>query len=121
MATEGGHEGGSGFNIHPMDQFQVRPLFGGAEVHWYTPTNATLWMLLAVGAIALLMAVGARGRQLVPSRAQSAAEVTYGFVRRMVEDIAGKGAKQLTCDQIALEQAGPYAAEEADVTLRLHQ
>lgn len=90
MATEGGHEGGSGFNIHPMDQFRVHPLFGGTEVHWYTPTNATLWMLLAVGAITLLMVVGSRGRQLVPSRAQSAAEVTYGFVRKMVEDIAGK-------------------------------
>ncbi|MDP3977882.1 MAG: DNA polymerase I [Pseudomonas sp.] len=37
------------------------------------------------------------------------------------EDIAGKGAKQLTFDQIALELAGPYAAEDADVTLRLHQ
>jgi DNA polymerase-1 len=37
------------------------------------------------------------------------------------EDIAGKGAKQLTFDQIALEQAGPYAAEDADVTLRLHR
>jgi len=36
------------------------------------------------------------------------------------EDIAGKGAKQLTFDQIALEQAGPYAAEDADITLRLH-
>ncbi len=37
------------------------------------------------------------------------------------EDIAGKGAKQLTFDQIAIEQAGPYAAEDADITLRLHQ
>ncbi|MBX8589705.1 DNA polymerase I [Pseudomonas cichorii] len=37
------------------------------------------------------------------------------------EDIAGKGKKQLTFDQIALEQAGPYAAEDADITLRLHQ
>ncbi|WP_455920983.1 DNA polymerase I [Pseudomonas putida] len=37
------------------------------------------------------------------------------------EQIAGKGAKQLTFDQIPLEQAGPYAAEDADVTLRLHQ
>jgi DNA polymerase-1 len=36
-------------------------------------------------------------------------------------DIAGKGAKQLTFNEIALEQAGPYAAEDADVTLRLHQ
>ena len=37
------------------------------------------------------------------------------------EDIAGKGKNQLTFDQIALEQAGPYAAEDADITLRLHQ
>lgn len=37
------------------------------------------------------------------------------------EDIAGKGAKQLTFDQIPLESAGHYAAEDADVTLRLHR
>ncbi len=37
------------------------------------------------------------------------------------EDIAGKGAKQLSFNQIALEQAGPYAAEDADITMRLHQ
>ncbi|OWQ37198.1 DNA polymerase I [Pseudomonas sp. DrBHI1] len=36
------------------------------------------------------------------------------------EDIAGKGAKQLTFNQIPLEKAGPYAAEDADITLRLH-
>ena len=37
------------------------------------------------------------------------------------EDIAGKGAGQLRFNQIALEEAGPYAAEDADVTLRLHR
>ena len=37
------------------------------------------------------------------------------------EDVAGKGVKQLTFNQVALEQAGPYAAEDADITLRLHQ
>ncbi|MCT8875302.1 MAG: DNA polymerase I [Shewanella oneidensis] len=37
------------------------------------------------------------------------------------EDIAGKGAKQLTFNQISLETAAPYAAEDADITLRLHQ
>ena len=36
-------------------------------------------------------------------------------------DIAGKGASQLTFNQIALDQAGPYAAEDADITLRLHK
>jgi len=37
------------------------------------------------------------------------------------EDIAGKGVKQLAFNQITLEEAGPYAAEDADITLRLHQ
>ncbi len=37
------------------------------------------------------------------------------------QDVAGKGAKQLTFNQVALEQATPYAAEDADMTLRLHQ
>ena len=37
------------------------------------------------------------------------------------EDIAGKGAKQLTFNQIEIEKAGQYAAEDADITLRLHQ
>ncbi len=36
-------------------------------------------------------------------------------------DIAGKGKKQLTFNQIDLEQAAPYAAEDADITLRLHE
>ncbi|WP_417361492.1 DNA polymerase I [Gallaecimonas pentaromativorans] len=37
------------------------------------------------------------------------------------EDIAGKGAKQLTFDQVAIADAAVYAAEDADVTFRLHQ
>ncbi|MBR9812709.1 DNA polymerase I [bacterium] len=37
------------------------------------------------------------------------------------EDIAGKGKKQLSFNQIDLEQAAPYASEDADITLRLHQ
>jgi len=37
------------------------------------------------------------------------------------EQVAGKGAKQLTFNQVDLEQASPYAAEDADITLRLHQ
>ncbi|WP_338579859.1 DNA polymerase I [Pseudomonas sp. ML2-2023-6] len=43
-----------------------------------------------------------------------------GHTTTSFQDIAGKGAKQLTFDQISLEQAGPYAAEDADVTLHLH-
>lgn len=49
------------------------------------------------------------------------ADVHLGLKTIHFEDIAGKGAKQLTFDQIPLEQAGPYAAEDADITLRLHQ
>ncbi len=37
------------------------------------------------------------------------------------EEIAGKGAKQLTFNQIEIDKAAPYAAEDADITLRLHQ
>ncbi len=36
-------------------------------------------------------------------------------------DVAGKGAKQLTFNQVDLETAAPYAAEDADITLQLHQ
>jgi F-type H+-transporting ATPase subunit a len=83
-------EGGSGLNIHPMEQFEVHPLFGDGPVHWYTLTNATLWMVLAVVGVSVLMIWGSRGRALVPSRGQSLAESVYGFAYKMVEDVAGK-------------------------------
>ncbi|ABD79337.1 DNA polymerase I [Saccharophagus degradans] len=44
-----------------------------------------------------------------------------GHTNISFEEIAGKGAKQLTFNQIQLDQAAPYAAEDADITLRLHQ
>jgi DNA polymerase-1 len=37
------------------------------------------------------------------------------------EDVAGKGAKQLTFNQVDIETASPYAAEDADITLQLHE
>ncbi len=37
------------------------------------------------------------------------------------EDVAGKGAKQIPFQEVAIEEAGPYAAEDADITLQLHQ
>jgi F-type H+-transporting ATPase subunit a len=83
-------EGGSGLNIHPMEQFEVHPLFGDGPVHWYSLTNATLWMALAVIGVSLLMIWGSRGRALVPSRGQSIAESVYGFGYKMVEDVAGR-------------------------------
>ena len=82
----------SGLQIHPMEQFEPARLFGEGEIFWYTPTNVTLWMLLAVLSVALLMVMGTSGRAIIPSRAQSTAELAYGFVRKMVEDVAGKDA-----------------------------
>jgi F-type H+-transporting ATPase subunit a len=84
-------EESGGLVIKPMDQFRVESLFGG-DIAWYTPTNVTLWMALTVVAASLLMVFGARGRAMVPSRAQSAAEMTYGFIYKMVEDVAGHDA-----------------------------
>ena len=48
------------------------------------------------------------------------AEKYLGYKTVHFEDIAGKGAKQLTFNQIDVEKAGHYAAEDADITLRLH-
>lgn len=87
-------EDGAGFAIHPMDQFIVRPLFGDGPVQWYTLTNVTLWMALTVAAVAALLVLGSRGRAAVPSRIQSVAELAYGFVYKMVEDVAGKDGAQ---------------------------
>jgi F-type H+-transporting ATPase subunit a len=78
-----------GLQIHPMDQFIVKPLFNDGAVHWYTPTNVTLWLLLAVLAIGALMVLGTRRRAIVPTRSQSVAELIYGFIHDMVEDVAG--------------------------------
>lgn len=50
----------------------------------------------------------------------SLAQKYLGLETIHFEDVAGKGAKQLTFNQIALEVAAPYAAEDADITLRLH-
>ncbi len=51
----------------------------------------------------------------------SLAKKYLGLSTIKFEDVAGKGAKQITFNQVALEQAVPYAAEDADITLRLHQ
>ncbi|MCJ7871806.1 F0F1 ATP synthase subunit A [Marinovum sp. 2_MG-2023] len=92
MATEahGAEEGGLVF--HPMDQFIVKPLFGGSDVGMFTITNATLWMFIAVVAVIALMVLGTSRRAIIPSRSQSIGEMAYGLVYKMVEDVAGKDA-----------------------------
>jgi DNA polymerase-1 len=51
----------------------------------------------------------------------SLAKKYLGVQTTKFEELAGKGKKQLTFNQIGIELAGPYAAEDADITLRLHQ
>lgn len=73
-----------------MDQFLVKPLFGDGPIHWYTPTNVTFWMAMAILCVVGLLVLGTRGRAVVPTRVQSIAELAYGFVYKMVEDVTGK-------------------------------
>ncbi|MFY2825232.1 F0F1 ATP synthase subunit A [Ruegeria sp. MALMAid1280] len=89
MATETTAAEGSSLVFHPMDQFIVKPLFGG-EIAWYTPTNVTLWLFLAIAAIFGLLVLSTSKRAIVPTRMQSIAELTYGFIYKMLEDICGK-------------------------------
>lgn len=90
MATETSAAEDTGLVFHPLDQFIVKPLFGDGAIHWYTPTNVTLWMAIAVLCIVALFVLGSRGRAIVPTRIQSIGELLYGFVYKMVEDVTGK-------------------------------
>ena len=89
MASEAQGEE-TGLVFHPMDQFVVKPLFGGDTVMWYTPTNVTLWMALTVLAVFALLVLGTSRRAMIPTRMQSVGELAYGFIYRMIEDVAGK-------------------------------
>ena len=62
------------------------------DIPFFAITNVTLWMALTVAAIAALMLLGTRGRATIPSRLQSVAELAYGFVYKMVADVAGRDA-----------------------------
>lgn len=90
MAGEAHSEGGLAF--HPLDQFEVHPLFGDGPIHWYTLTNATLWLALAAACVIALFVLGSSKRALVPSRVQSVGEMAYDFVYNMVIDVTGEDA-----------------------------
>src|SRR6201995_4476621 len=75
----------------PIHQFQITKLFtlghiGGQEIAF---TNSSAYMFLAVAVISLLMIGGTTGRQLVPGRVQSMAELSYEFVASMIRSTAG--------------------------------
>ncbi|CAN1490221.1 AtpB F0F1-type ATP synthase, subunit a [Rhabdaerophilaceae bacterium] len=77
--------------IEPMHQFEVSTLvdfkFLGADLSF---TNASLWMLIALGVICLITIYGSASRSLVPGRLQSLAEISYEFVASTLTGVTGK-------------------------------
>jgi F-type H+-transporting ATPase subunit a len=78
--------------IDPIHQFNIDKIFtighiGNQEIAF---TNSSAYMLGSVALISLLMIGGVAGRQLVPGRIQSIAELSYEFVANTVRSTAGK-------------------------------
>jgi F-type H+-transporting ATPase subunit a len=78
-------------NIEPIHQFNIDKIFtighiGNQEIAF---TNSSAYMFLSVAAISLLMIGGVAGRQLVPGRIQSVAELSYEFVANTIRSNAG--------------------------------
>ena len=78
-------------NIDPIHQFHLQNLFkigqfGDQPIYF---TNSSAFMFLAVAIISLLMIGGSAGRQLVPGRFQSMAEITYEFIASTIRSTAG--------------------------------
>src|ERR1700749_3870569 len=68
--------------LDPIHQFHVENLFKIGQIgnHAIYFTNASAYMLLAVVITCALMVGGSAGKQLVPGRLQSMAEITYEFI-----------------------------------------
>src|SRR5438128_8178913 len=75
--------------IDPIHQFNIEPIvtLGHIGKHTIAITNSTIYMFVAVGIIGVLML--ASGRQLIPGRMQSFAELSYEFVASMIRSTAG--------------------------------
>jgi len=78
--------------MDPIHQFQIVNLFtlghwGETEIAF---TNSALFMLIAVAGLALFLVGGTAGGRTVPTRLQSAAELTYEFVATMLRSTAGQ-------------------------------
>ncbi len=80
----------------PMQQFEVHKLIpieiGGLDLSF---TNASLWMLLAIGAGAALLTLGVKRDGIVPGRTQSVVELMYDFIERQtVGAVMGESGKK---------------------------
>ena len=78
--------------LDPIHQFNINKIFtighiGNQEIAF---TNSSAYMLLSLAVICLLAVRGFKGRQLVPGRFQSAAELSYVFVANMIRSTAGE-------------------------------
>jgi F-type H+-transporting ATPase subunit a len=78
--------------IDPIHQFNITPIFtiGHIGGHTIAFTNSSACMLLTVVVILVIALYGMKGRQLVPGRFQSAAELSYVFVATMIRSTAGE-------------------------------
>jgi F-type H+-transporting ATPase subunit a len=88
MAAEnGGGEGGHS----PLAQFEIKALFGADphQLEFYTFTNSAAFMVAGAVLVTLVLSIGIRRGQLVPSRWQSIAEVSYEFIANMIRDNVG--------------------------------
>ena len=77
--------------VDPIEQFQIHNLFpiakiGNTEIAF---TNSAAFMLVAVLGLTAFLVLATAGRNLVPSRLQSAAEIAYEFVATTVRSTAG--------------------------------
>src|SRR5258708_3403972 len=77
--------------LNPMEQFELKPLVPlhlfGYDISF---TNQSLLMVVVVAAVSLFLPLAMSRRSLVPSRAQSMAEVSYEFVANMINSATGE-------------------------------
>jgi F-type H+-transporting ATPase subunit a len=77
--------------MNPMEQFTIKPIvplhLGGYDISF---TNQSLLMVIVVAAATLFLTLAVSGKRLVPSRAQSMAEMSYEFVANMIHSATGE-------------------------------
>jgi F-type H+-transporting ATPase subunit a len=80
---------------NPMEQFEIVPIAPMAAMgHDLTFSNSSLWMMIALVAIAAFLFIGTAKPQMVPNRAQAAVEYLYDFVRKMMDENVGPEGKR---------------------------
>jgi F-type H+-transporting ATPase subunit a len=80
---------------NPMEQFEIKPI-APMEAMGYdiSFTNSSLWMVIALLAVAAFLFIGTSKPQLVPNRAQAAVEYLYDFVRKILDENVGPEGKR---------------------------